>query len=1258
MSTPPPAQHDGKPLRLLALGEFVFLELSYYTADCSELDGGGVRGLVTLLILRRLMYLINQANPPKPCDVFDLIAGTSTGGLIAIMLGRLEMGIEDAITAYRDLSKTVFTPRVPIGRRTLNLFGGSTFDHKLLETAIQIIVSKASIGQDTGPEASSLLQENPKCKIFICAAMKNARIQRLRNYRSCQEEHIKCEIWEAARATSAAPTFFDSIEFSNGATFRDGALGQNNPIFELVNEVSQEFPNREIATIVSLGTGVSSSIDLGKGLISVAKACSKIATDTEGKAEEFLKTYSNANTCEWLLTNKGYESWLDKDQISDHHGFLWLKGKPGAGKSTMMKFAFDQIKYLRSGDVHICFFFNARGSLLERSTLGMYRSLLFQLFKKVHELKEVLDNFGMLELPHGDKSSWTIPQLQKVLQHAIGELGKCRLWVFVDALDECDEDEIWAMVNFFESLGESTVRSDTDMRVFFASRYYPQITIQKKVEIRLDDQEEHSRDIERYIQKELKTGNDTASREIREEVKNRASGVFLWAVLVIQILNKAAARGFSLKARLQEIPDDLSEIFEGILTRDFENMKIMRLCVQWTLFAKTPLKREELYFAILSGLDRAEAESLMPERISTEVMDAFILSCSKGLTQIVGGTVQFIHETVRDFLLHGNGMQHIQESPIQSFQGSSHEALKQCCLNQISSTIDILMERHPPVDLEDIDTLREIYGSMIEWGQKRYRDLHNEQPTFYLSYRFTEYALSHVLSHANFAEAGGVSQASFLQSFRVLTWTYLRRVILYEGKSDLLDLNLLYILATRDLGSLVEAILRVDPDFDIEGESHCSPLRTALRKGHYDALTGLLASNHSEFSAMRRPNSSEIGHLSRAYRYFQHKDESTTPLLQFFFRWGEETDVLTLLRSGKFSLNGNISQEVGCSPLSMAAERGYNKVVKFLLARQEVDPNLQDCLRFTPVSKAAREGRVETARLFVRDMRVDVNLKCLCGRSPLSYAAEKGHQDVVELLLVRQDVEVNSRDDKGRTPLFYAAAYGCQGIVTLLMEAPNADIISKDNNCHTALAYAVRNGHEGIVRQLLDSEEVEINCYDVESEQTALYFAMKYQYTSIENLLREYPGIDVAIGDQASVYADFEGNEHGLKQLWRAAANGNASVVEKLLATDGVDLNAKDTKHGRTPLWCAAEQGHSAVVKLLLAKEGVDLESKDDETGQAPLCVAARVGHKAVVQLLLANGGIDLDSEDHCERTPLVWAHVNGHSSIVEMLEDSLTARQ
>ena len=60
-----------------------------------SLDGGGVRGLSSLLILREIMEEIQRRSgaeeTPLPCQYFDLIGGTSTGGLIAIMLGRLKM---------------------------------------------------------------------------------------------------------------------------------------------------------------------------------------------------------------------------------------------------------------------------------------------------------------------------------------------------------------------------------------------------------------------------------------------------------------------------------------------------------------------------------------------------------------------------------------------------------------------------------------------------------------------------------------------------------------------------------------------------------------------------------------------------------------------------------------------------------------------------------------------------------------------------------------------------------------------------------------------------------------------------------------------------------------------------------------------------------------------------------------------------------------------------------------------------------------
>lgn len=57
----------------------MFVELQH-GLNLLSLDGGGVRGLSSLLILEKLMLQIDEKNPPKPCDYFDMIGGTSTGG--------------------------------------------------------------------------------------------------------------------------------------------------------------------------------------------------------------------------------------------------------------------------------------------------------------------------------------------------------------------------------------------------------------------------------------------------------------------------------------------------------------------------------------------------------------------------------------------------------------------------------------------------------------------------------------------------------------------------------------------------------------------------------------------------------------------------------------------------------------------------------------------------------------------------------------------------------------------------------------------------------------------------------------------------------------------------------------------------------------------------------------------------------------------------------------------------------------------------
>jgi hypothetical protein len=84
--------------------------------------------------------------------------------------------------------------------------------------------------------------------------------------------------------------FFDKISLkASGATFVDGAMRLNNPIYELIREAERVYPQHDIGCVVSIGTGWVSpaSLDNAK-LRHVVAACAKIALDAQGKADEFL----------------------------------------------------------------------------------------------------------------------------------------------------------------------------------------------------------------------------------------------------------------------------------------------------------------------------------------------------------------------------------------------------------------------------------------------------------------------------------------------------------------------------------------------------------------------------------------------------------------------------------------------------------------------------------------------------------------------------------------------------------------------------------------------------------------------------------------------------------------------------------------------------------------------------------------------------------------------------------------------------------
>jgi len=116
-----------------------------------SLDGGGVRGLSSLLILRLLLVLITEELVRRqvmleddaalnPQDIFDIAVGTSTGGLIVLMMVKLNMSLDECIEQYKVLSADIFSKRRPILKR---IFGSdwSKFSGKRLQKAVEKLLA-------------------------------------------------------------------------------------------------------------------------------------------------------------------------------------------------------------------------------------------------------------------------------------------------------------------------------------------------------------------------------------------------------------------------------------------------------------------------------------------------------------------------------------------------------------------------------------------------------------------------------------------------------------------------------------------------------------------------------------------------------------------------------------------------------------------------------------------------------------------------------------------------------------------------------------------------------------------------------------------------------------------------------------------------------------------------------------------------------------------------------------------------------------
>ncbi|HKR82935.1 MAG TPA: patatin-like phospholipase family protein [Terriglobales bacterium] len=229
------------------------------------LDGGGIRGIITLGILEKIEKLVKDKTGDKLCDYFDYIGGTSTGAIIAAGLAR-GMTTADLMEFYSSCGKQMFDPAWIVERI------------KYLYTSDPL---KAKLQDVFGP-ATTLEPDNLKCLLLIVT--KNVTTDSpwpvssnpdaKYNDPARRDCNLRIPLWQLVRSSTAAPVFFppevvqwDANDQSQTFVFVDGGVTPyNNPAFLLYRMATEPAyclnwkTGEDRLLLISVGTGAAESL--------------------------------------------------------------------------------------------------------------------------------------------------------------------------------------------------------------------------------------------------------------------------------------------------------------------------------------------------------------------------------------------------------------------------------------------------------------------------------------------------------------------------------------------------------------------------------------------------------------------------------------------------------------------------------------------------------------------------------------------------------------------------------------------------------------------------------------------------------------------------------------------------------------------------------------------------------------------------------------------------------------------------------------
>ncbi|KAF5011642.1 hypothetical protein FDECE_2265 [Fusarium decemcellulare] len=394
-----------------------------------------------------------------------------------------------------------------------------------------------------------------------------------------------------------------------------------------------------------------------------------------------------------------FVDWLRSNDL-----VYWISGKPGSGKSTLMKFISSNpqtqtgLNEWRPETQILSHYFWKAGSQLQHSLKGFMCSLVYQIFchdraAALAYLQQNPDQSHHLS----STSDWDMIELQRFLLDYIRQLTTT-ICIFVDGLDELmpqsDTHDLLSLFNNLSRLGTKLCVSSRRERVIQNyMELHPNVEINKLT--KPDIFEYATRILSRAISR---TDQEFGVGLLARSIVQKSDGVFLWAVLVSKSLVRGVENGDSndeLLQRLDSMPSDLMALYKDMWLRLNEDHKIYKTTSCWyfniilvwmdeSTRRAIPYLRDGLVsvFEVMAATDVAFSEQFSErlDELSTNELERrcrqtanSVVIRSAGLLQVVQRepesifsydpdpyesavvysrmTVGFVHRTARDYLV-------------------------------------------------------------------------------------------------------------------------------------------------------------------------------------------------------------------------------------------------------------------------------------------------------------------------------------------------------------------------------------------------------------------------------------------------------------------------------------------------------------------------------------------------------------------------------------------------------------------------------